>query len=105
MGNSDLVGVVSKQQFFVQMKLGRMRFNGASRLVDQWEIETGVLINPAINFGKPAIQSSGVSTLIVANQYKANKSDAALVARLWGISESGVINAVNFEKGLQKSAA
>jgi uncharacterized protein (DUF433 family) len=105
MGNADLLGVIDKQHFFAQMKLGRITFATLTRLAEQWGIADGVIINPTINFGKPVVENSGVSTLIVANQYEANKGDAALVARLFRLTESGVRHAVDFERSFSARAA
>jgi uncharacterized protein (DUF433 family) len=87
------------------MKLGRITFATLTRLAEQWGIADGVIINPTINFGKPVVENSGVSTLIVANQYEANKGDAALVARLFRLTESGVRHAVDFERSFSARAA
>ena len=105
--DQKLVDVISKQLLFkhVTPKLLRFRYATTTRLADLWHVRKGVVITPRMGFGKPVIENSGVSTLIVANQYKANGMDAALVARLFKITEDGVINAFRFEKQLGRIAA
>jgi hypothetical protein len=50
------------------------------------------------------VQNTGVSTYIIARQYVANNKDAALVARLFKITEAGVLNAYQFENSLGRAA-
>lgn len=104
-GEQTVVDVITRQHFFPQMNLGRIRYGELTRLAEEWAIAEGVIINPTINYGKPVIENSGVSTLIVANQYIANHKNASLVAKLFRLTETGVINAYNFEHGLGRIAA
>lgn len=104
-GNSNLIGVVSRQHFFPQMNLGRIQYNEITRLAEAWAIAKGVRLDPDVNYGKPVVENTGTSTLIVASQYRANGKDAALVARLFKLNETSVINAYNFEHGLGRVAA
>jgi len=99
-GGQELVDVISKQQFFSQMGLRKITYHPHSQMAQSWGISTGVVINPRIGFGKPVIEGTGVSTLVVAKQYIANGKDASLVARLFRLKESGVINAFEFERDL-----
>jgi uncharacterized protein (DUF433 family) len=69
-----------------------------------WNIADGVTISPGISYGKPVINQTGVTTYVVANQFKANGENAALVAELFDLSESDVVNAVRFENSLKRAA-
>jgi uncharacterized protein (DUF433 family) len=104
-GDAELIDVISKQHFFGQMHLGRIKYSKTSRLAEAWGIASGVIINPGVSYGKPVVAHTGVTTFVVANQYYANQRNAALVANLFDLSEADVINAVNFEDGLKLRAA
>lgn len=100
------VDVISKQLLFPEFRarLTRINYNVATRLADRWRIADGVIVNPAVGFGKPVLENTGISTAIVANQYRANKGDATLVARLYKITEMGVRSAVQFEDSIRRAA-
>jgi len=104
-GDASLVGVISKQHFFGQMDLHKIKYAPATHLAEAWDIADGVTINPRISFGKPVIERTGITTFVVANQFRANGGDAKLVARLFDLSESDVLHAARFEKGLDRRAA
>ena len=101
------VDVISKQLLFPEFRarLTRINYNVATRLADRWRIADGIIVNPVVGFGKPVIENTGISSLIVAKQYKANGENAALVARLYKITETGVLNAFQFERSLGRIAA
>lgn len=100
--DKELRDVVSRQLFFghVWSRLHQFRYSRISHLAEAWKIARGVWINPRVGFGKPVVENSGVSTLIVANQFLANGRDAPLVARLYRVTESGVQDAFRFERRL-----
>lgn len=99
--------IISKQLFFPQFKRGltKITYNPKTYLAETWSIARGVIVRPTVGFGKPVIRDTGVSTLIVANQYRANGQNAALVARLFNVTEKGVKDAFRFEKRLGRIAA
>lgn len=101
------VDVISKQLVFPEFRAGldTIDYSPSTKLAHAWRISDGVVINPKVGFGKPVIVKTGVSTLIVASQYLANSKNAALVARLFNITESGVFDAFQFERGLGRIAA
>jgi uncharacterized protein (DUF433 family) len=101
----QLVDVISKQHFFTQMCLGQIKYNKDSKLAEAWHIREGVLIDPKVAFGHPVIERTGVTTFVLANQYAANQENAALVADLYGVGESDVLNAVRFEEAIRRRAA
>ena len=108
LGAGRLSDVISHQQFFLHIKekLSHIEYSEITRLADKWRIANGIVINPAISMGKPTIEKTGVTTFVIANQYCANMNNSALVADLFEINESDVINAVEFEQryGLQRVA-
>lgn len=102
-----LYDVVSKQMFFPQLKdhLSRIDYSIQSYLAERWRIAEGVVLDPRRGFGKPVLANTGVSALVVARQYFANAGNAGLVADLFGIGESDVRNAVDFNKSFLHSTA
>lgn len=83
---------------YIVPHLERITYGHTTKLAEEWGIAQGVVIRPNVGFGKPVVERTGVSTRIIANQYRANDENAALVARLFHIPESGVLDAVAFEK-------
>jgi uncharacterized protein (DUF433 family) len=104
-GDAELIDVISKQHFFGQMHLGRIKYSKTSRLAEAWGIASGVVINPAISSGKPVVARTGVTTFVVANQFHANLGNASLVASLFDLTEADVMHAVSFENSLKQHAA
>lgn len=100
LGDEKLSDVISRQQFFahIKEKLDHIEYNKLTRLADKWRIANGVLLDPNVSMGKPTVIETGLTTYVVANQYRANAENAGLVADLYGISEKDVANAVDFEK-------
>jgi uncharacterized protein (DUF433 family) len=95
----NLIDVIDRQMVFSELQpyMDRVDYGSATRLAEAWRIANGIIIRPTVGFGKPVIENTGISTYVIANQFKANKRDAGLVARLFDIAESDVINAVEFE--------
>ncbi len=106
-GDRRLQEVISKQQLFKQIRghLQRVDYSHVTHLAERWHIAKGVVIDPAITFGKPTVEGTRISTHILAQQYKANHQEGELVADLYGISEKDVNNAVAFEMSLCGIAA
>ena len=100
LADATLHEVVSRQQFFMHVResLTRVDYSDESRLACRWNIADGVVIDPAVGRGKPVVRHTGVATYVLANQYAANRNDAAFVASLFNTSESDVLNAVEFER-------
>jgi uncharacterized protein (DUF433 family) len=106
-GEELLSDVISHQQLFLQIKekLSHIDYGKISKIAERWRIAQGVIIDPLINRGKPTIEDTGVMTYIVANQYYANMKNAALVADLYNVNETDIINAVKFEEWYKRHAA
>jgi uncharacterized protein (DUF433 family) len=99
LNEATLREVVSQQQFFLHIreKLSEIEYCDKTEMARRWNIGTGVVVDPAVCMGKPVVARTGVATHIIANQFYANRKDSALVADLYGISETDVANAVKFE--------
>ncbi|MCH8964614.1 MAG: DUF433 domain-containing protein [Planctomycetes bacterium] len=99
-GDKTLSEIVTRQQFFMQIKdqLMRIDYGKATRIAEKWRIVDGVVIDPRICTGKPVVESTGITTFVISNCYFANQEDAAIVSELFNISESHVLSAVNFEQ-------
>ena len=97
--DATLHEVVSRQQFFTHIRdrLTRVVYSEQTSLACKWNIADGVVIDPGICRGNPVVRETGVSTYVLANQYRANSRDAAFVADLFRTSETDVLNAVDFE--------
>lgn len=103
-GDAQMIDVITRQHFFGQMMLHKISYSPATKLAEAWGIADGVTINRGVAFGKPVIENTGIATYVVANQYKANKGNAALVASIFGLAESNVMQAVKFESSLRRVA-
>lgn len=99
--------VVSTQQYFrnVLPHLQRLSYSEADKLAQHWDIEPGVMIDPAISFGKPVVAATGTTTFVIANCVKANGGDVELVADLFDLSPTDVRNAVEFENNYKTRRA
>jgi uncharacterized protein (DUF433 family) len=95
-----LTEVVSRQTFFPRVRrvLKPIEYSARSHLAERWRIAKGVLIDPGLSFGQPVVAGTGVATYVVARSYMANKRNADLVARLFGITRRDVGDAVKFEE-------
>ena len=104
-GNPVLSDAISKQEWFPKMEIYLKPIEYRDALAARWRIADGVMIDPAIGFGKPIVASTGITTFVLANQYRANRDDGALVAKLFDVSEADVLNAVDFESKLRSRLA
>lgn len=106
-GERRLQEVVSRQQLFKQIRghLQSVDYSDITHLAERWHITKGVVIDPAIAFGKPTVTGTRICTHVLTQQYKANNQEGKLVADLYGISEKDVKNAVAFEMSLYGNAA
>lgn len=107
LGNEILFDAMSSQQFFgVIMKdyLAKIRYHPETHMANRWAIADGVTITPSVCFGKPVVVETGTATRVLFDWYKGNNEDAALVAKLFGLETSDILNAVSFEEEYGKSA-
>ena len=98
LGNRWLFDVVTKQMIFEYLHDGleRIDYSALTKLAERFRISEGIVLDPKVGFGKPVIENTATHAGLIARQYNANDHDAALVADLYEISESDVINAVCF---------
>jgi len=100
LGVEILSDVISHQQFFLHIKekLSHIEYSEITKLALRWRIAKGIVVDPLISMGKPTIEKTAVTTFVIANQYYANMKNSALVADLYEVNESDVVNAVKFEQ-------
>jgi uncharacterized protein (DUF433 family) len=105
--DASLVDVIKNQLVLETARpyLETIDYNQTTRLAERWRIAEGVVINPKVSFGKPVVENAGISTLILARQYKANGGNAKLIAKLFEITEHGVMDAYRFEHGVTRRVA
>ena len=106
-GNQTLHDAVTKQYIFecIHDAFERVDYSEITQLAERYRITEGVVIDPKIAFGKPVVERTGTCASIIARQYEANGRDESLVADLYEISESAVMNAVRFQETYGKIAA
>lgn len=102
-GDETLSEIVSQQQFFLSVKerLVQIEYCDRTKLATRWFVANGIVVDPGIAFGKPVVRSTGKSTYIIYQCYRANNKDVELAAELFGLTEDDVHNAVEFEKRLR----
>lgn len=99
MNDPEIVDVLTKprQRVFGKWSEYLAGFDYVDHSVRRWHIAAGIVIDPQVSFGKPVVQSTGITTHVLANQYHANNRNAALVADLFAVEEQDVLRAVDFE--------
>lgn len=105
-GDETLVEVVSKQGHFpkrMQPKLRQIEY-GKNKLASRWNIARGIVLDPRLCLGKPAIQDTAIASYVLSKQFFANDEDKALVAHLYGVSERSILDAVKFEAEYAQAA-
>jgi uncharacterized protein (DUF433 family) len=104
--STELCGVVTKNGVFREFRkhLRHIEYS-ETKLAARWRISPGVIIDPTLGFGKPVVESTGITTFVLARQYEANGKDAALVGRLFNVKAAEVLNAVRFEAAYRASLA
>ena len=106
-GNQTLHDAVTKQYIFkcIHDAFELVDYSEITQLAERYRITEGVVIDPKIAFGKPVLERTGTCASIIARQYEANGQNESLVADLYEISESAVMNAVRFQETYGKIAA
>jgi len=101
-GDASLSDVIDRQGFFYEMRnrLKHVEYDEGTKLASRWPIFKDVLIDPDVAYGKPAIDGTSTLTSVISRQYFANGEDAELVADLFSVSESQVLNAMRFERSI-----
>lgn len=101
---------VSKQGFdktVMSPFLEKLDFSPRTKLANRWKIHSGIVLDPEISFGKPVIESTRLSTSVLAKAYAVNDQKVDFVAEMYEVRPIDVMNAVDFEagKGFLKEAA
>ena len=99
-GSEVVYAVLSKQGLFSKIILpflNSIEYN-ANQLAVRWKIGKNVVIDPAVCFGAPIVESVGVPTSVLANAYRANANDAAAVADFYRVQPKDVLAAVHFAR-------
>ena len=102
-GAEAMVEVLSRQKVFVEILLPflkRIDYDSATRLAKKWFITDEVVLDPLICLGKPIVEKPGIATAILAASFQANNQDAGVVADWYGVQQSQVLGAVEFERSL-----
>ena len=80
--------------------LDKLKFDTHTAMVSRWNIADGIVLDPAINFGKPSVQRCGIPTSLLMQCYEGNNGDECAVARWYQIDPADVRCAVAFERKL-----
>ena len=80
--------------------LHQIEYDQQRRLAIRWRIADLVVIDPAIRFGKPVVEQTGIATSILSRSCYANHQDVELVGRWFGVEPRHVRAAVSFENGV-----
>lgn len=99
----QLLDVLTRQHLLedvVRPHLRGLEFDPTTELAQRWRIADGVLIDPAIAFGRPILVETGYPTGVLAEAYAANNEDAELVAHWYRVGANEVLRAVEFERSL-----
>jgi uncharacterized protein (DUF433 family) len=107
-GHSKLVDLFDRQLMLDKVILPflkKLDYDPEVQLAYRWNIADGVVLDPQINFGKPVVRASGISTRVLAGAYEANNRNADIVANWWDVSAEDVLAAVQFERTLRGERA
>jgi uncharacterized protein (DUF433 family) len=102
-GKAEMVEVLSRQRVFVEILLPflkRIDYDSATKLARKWCVTDQVVIDPTICLGKPTVEKAGIATGILAASFQANDQDAGIVSDWYGVQQSHVLAAVEFERSL-----
>ena len=79
--------------------LKQIDYERLTALARRWHIAPGVVVDPAVCFGKPVVEEVGIPTAVLAAAYHANDRDADAVAAWYDVSPEHVRAASAFEAG------
>ncbi len=102
-GAEEMFEVLSRQKVFVEILvpfLKRIDYDAATHLAKKWFVTDQVVLDPNICLGKPVVAKAGIATAILASSFHANGEDAGVVADWYGVQQSHVLAAVEFERSL-----
>src|SRR5699024_8400129 len=97
---AELIEITGEQHAIPQELLPYLRrldYDRVSRLARQWNIEEGIVIDPARALGKPIVRASAMPTAVLAAAWRANGEDTDRIADWYGVSPGDVEAVVRFE--------
>jgi uncharacterized protein (DUF433 family) len=98
-----VIEAMTKQSYFDKIILPflqRIDYDEATNLARRWRIHGSIVVDPALCFGKPIVDGTGISTTLLATAYHANSRDAKRVSSWYGVTPAQVKAAVSFEEWL-----
>ncbi len=97
-GGKPLRDVLSDQTFlgYVKKCLALVDYN-AEKMASRWRIAKSVIVDPQIQFGKPVIQGTNITTYVLARCFSSNGKDETFVASLFNVTKKQVRHAYEFE--------
>lgn len=108
LGDEKLKEVFTNRLAFPQILLPYLKqidYHAEGLLASRWNICKGVVLDPTRRFGKPILSANGIATSVLAAAYRANGSDADLVADWYGLSVDDVRIATQFEGSFDRKVA
>jgi uncharacterized protein (DUF433 family) len=85
--------------------LDRIDYDQTTSLASRMHLGESIVVDPALSFGKPIVESVGITTRVLALAYTANSRNAEMVADWYGIKPEHVLAAVEFEERQPGTAA
>jgi uncharacterized protein (DUF433 family) len=101
--SNNVIEAITNQGYFESIILpflSKVDYDDVTELAVRWRIANQVVIDPAIRFGKPIVEETGIATYILRQSFYANNEDADFVARWFGVERRHVEAAVTFENSL-----
>lgn len=100
MGDKHLEEVLGGQRAMskvLEPYLKQIEYEPITNRAARWNISEGIVLDPNRSFGKPVLESDGVTTHVLAAAYHANNHNVELIADLYNVSPKAVFVAVEFE--------
>jgi uncharacterized protein (DUF433 family) len=99
-GEQEIINVLTRQKTFpkiIRPFLNKLDYD-AAKLAARWNIAKGVVVDPAICFGQPIVETAGIPTYLIARTYQANRKNTDSVAKWYGLTKEDIQAAVRFER-------
>ena len=100
-GQGKLVhDVLAKNRVFASVLLPVLRridYDPTSGMARRWHLSDSVVLDPEVCYGKPTVESVGITTRVLSGSYYANDRSLKAVAGWFEIEEEHVAAAVDFE--------
>ena len=96
----SVIEAITRQHYFEQIIrpfLEKIVYDDVTTRAARWNIAPFVMVDPAIRFGRPTVEGTGIATSTLSRAFHANWEDARYVASWFGVEENQVMAAVNFE--------